>query len=254
MGVSVNLADALAQKGRILAIMGESEIAIDYMEEGLLMTANILGDDNYWSANNRLDLASTEFKLGRYDRSVEGFSLAYSSLTRQLELQEAELGGKLNQGVLGACETAVRGIYAGQVNLGRAVDYQLWMDVEGRVQRNSFVSKADLADSDLVVMREAYTQALSGLSTELNASDAGSMRIQRIARKQLEIQNLEFQLSRALSHSTYRVSDLSKVLDEGEVVIDIVQAGVEDQAGKTSPTQWSLQVLRADSSEIYSAS
>ena len=233
MGVSVNLADALAQKGRILAIMGESEVAIDYMEEGLLMTANILGDNNYWSANNRLDLASTEFKLGRFDRSVEGFSLAYSSLTRQLELQEAELGGKLNQGVLGACETAVRGIYAGQVNLGRAVDYQLWMDVEGRVQRNSFVSKADLADSDLVVMREAYTKALSELSTELNASDAGSMKIQRIARKQLEIQNLEFELSRALTNSNYQVSDLSTVLGEGEVVIDIVQAGVEDQAGIT---------------------
>ena len=74
---------------------------------------------------------------------------------QQLELQEAELGGKLNQGVLRACETAVRGIYAGQVNQGRAVDYQLWMDVEGRVQRNSFISKADLVDPDLVVMREA---------------------------------------------------------------------------------------------------
>ena len=232
MSVSVNLADALAQKGRVLAIMGESEAAIEYMAKGLQMTASILGDNNYWSANNLLDLASLEFKLGRFDRAIEGFSRAYSSLTRQLELQELELGGKLNQGVLGACETAVRGVYAAQLNRGRAVDYQLWMDVEGRVQRNSFVSKADLVDSDLVVMREAYTQALTELSTELNATEAGSMKIQRIALKQLEIQNLEFQLSRALSHSTYRVCDLAKVLDEGELVIDIVPAGVEDQAGK----------------------
>ena len=58
------------------------------------------------------------------------------------------------------------------------------------------------------------------------------MKIHRIARKQLEIQNLEFQLSRALDHSTYQVSDLAKVLDEGEVVIDIVPAVVEDQSGK----------------------
>ena len=232
MGVSVNLADAFAQKGRILAIMGESEAAIEYMEKGLLMTANILGDDNYWSANNRLDLASLEFKLGRFDLAVEGFTRAYNTLMQQLELQEAELGGKLNQGVLGAFEAAVRGIYAGQVNQERAVDYQLWMDVEGRVQRNSFVSKADLVDSDLVVMREAYTKALSELSTELNTSDAGAMKIQRIARKQLEIQNLEFQLSRALTNSTYQVSDLAKVLGEGEVVIDIVPAGIEDETGR----------------------
>lgn len=40
-------------------------------------------------------------------------------------------------------------------------------------------------------------------------------------------------------------------LPQGSLCILVLR---EDQAGKTSPTQWSLQVLRADSSDIYSAS